>query len=136
MKSWSVTIFQMKATEHYFPLVPFILLCKVVLTFDSVDEILKCDHSNESYWAAISCGTVYYVVNSVCGQNPMVWLFKSNLFDTTFMWNFHLNNNGFQEKRDGWWPFRKIFKTANEKAFCMKGTSPMIHYTLSVSLHD
>ena len=23
--------------------------CKVVLTFESVDEILKCDHSNESY---------------------------------------------------------------------------------------
>ena len=28
------------------------------LTFKSVDEILKCDHSNESYWAVLSCGTV------------------------------------------------------------------------------
>ena len=27
----------------------FIMLCKVILTFESVDEILKCDHSNESY---------------------------------------------------------------------------------------
>ena len=27
----------------------FVMLCKVVLTFESVDEILKCDHSNESY---------------------------------------------------------------------------------------
>jgi len=27
----------------------FIMLYKVVLTFESVDEILKCDHSNESY---------------------------------------------------------------------------------------
>ena len=26
----------------------------VVLTFESVDEILKCDHSNESYWAVFS----------------------------------------------------------------------------------
>ena len=26
-----------------------VMLYKVVLTFDSVDEILKCDHSNESY---------------------------------------------------------------------------------------
>ena len=26
-----------------------IMLYKVVLTFESVDEILKCDHSNESY---------------------------------------------------------------------------------------
>jgi len=36
----------MKATEQYFPVVLFIMLYKVVLTFF---EILKCDHSNESY---------------------------------------------------------------------------------------
>ena len=39
----------MKATEHYFLVVLFIMLYVVVLTFESVDEILKCDHSNESY---------------------------------------------------------------------------------------
>ena len=39
MKSSSVTI-QMKATEQYFPVVLFIMLYKVVLTFESVDEIL------------------------------------------------------------------------------------------------
>ena len=38
-----------KATEQYFPVVLFIMLYKVVLPFESVDEILKCDHSNESY---------------------------------------------------------------------------------------
>ena len=27
----------------------FIMLYKVVLTFDYLDGILKCDHSNESY---------------------------------------------------------------------------------------
>ena len=48
----------MKATEQYFPVVLFIMLYKVVLTFESVDEILKCDHSNESYWAVLSCRTV------------------------------------------------------------------------------
>ena len=48
MKSLSVTI-QMKATELYFSVVLFIMLYKVVLTVESVDEILKCDHSNESY---------------------------------------------------------------------------------------
>ena len=47
MKSLSVTI-QMKATEQYFPVVLFIMLYKVFLSFDSVDEILKCNHSNES----------------------------------------------------------------------------------------
>ena len=35
---------------------------QVVLTFESVDEILWCDHSNESYGAVLSCGAVYYAV--------------------------------------------------------------------------
>ena len=38
-----------KASEQYFPVVLFIILYNVFLTFESVDEILKCDHSNESY---------------------------------------------------------------------------------------
>ena len=54
----------MKATEQYFPVVLFITLYKVVLTFESVYEILKCDHSNESYLAVLSCGAVYYVEQS------------------------------------------------------------------------
>jgi len=67
----------MKATEQYFPLVLFIMLYKLTLTFKSVDEILKCDHSNESYWAVLSCGAVYYAVQSdsnlwVLGWNPKV----------------------------------------------------------------
>ena len=40
---------QMKAIEQYFHVVLFIMLDKMVLNFKSVDEILKCDHSNESY---------------------------------------------------------------------------------------
>ena len=48
IKSYGVTI-QMKATEQYFPVVLFTMLYKVVLTFESEDEILWCDHSNESY---------------------------------------------------------------------------------------
>jgi len=47
MKSFSVTI-QIKATERHF-CAQFIMLYKVVQTCDSADEILKCDHSNESY---------------------------------------------------------------------------------------
>ena len=57
MKSLSVTI-QMKATEQYVPVVLFKMLYKVALTFESVDEVLKCDHSNESFWAVLSCGAV------------------------------------------------------------------------------
>ena len=51
----------MKATEKYFPVV-LSMLYKVVQTFASVDEILKCDHSNESCSAVISCCTVCYAV--------------------------------------------------------------------------
>ena len=40
---------QMKASEQYFLVVLFIMLYKVVLTSESVGEILKRDHSNESY---------------------------------------------------------------------------------------
>ena len=38
----------MKAVELYFPGVLFIMMYKVVLTFESVDEILKCDLSNKN----------------------------------------------------------------------------------------
>ena len=38
---------QVKATEQYFPVVVFIMLYKVVLSFESVDEIIKCDHQSE-----------------------------------------------------------------------------------------
>ena len=40
---------QIKATFLYFPVVLFIMLYKVVLTFESVDESTQCDLSNESY---------------------------------------------------------------------------------------
>ena len=61
MKRLSVTI-HMKATEQYFHVVLFIMLHKVVLTFEFVDETLKCDQSSESYGAVLSCGTVCYAV--------------------------------------------------------------------------
>ena len=47
MKSCGLTI-QMKATEQYFPVVMFIMPYKVVLTFESVDEILWSNHSIET----------------------------------------------------------------------------------------
>ena len=51
-----------KAIEQYIHVILFIMLCKVVLTGKSVDETLVCGNSNESYWAALSYGTVYYAV--------------------------------------------------------------------------
>ena len=74
MKSYGVTI-QMKANEQYFPVVLFIILYKMVLTFESADEILWCDHSNESYWAVLSCGTVYFAVQDVLTFGPVDEIF-------------------------------------------------------------
>ena len=82
----------MKATEQYFPVVLFIMLYKVVLTFESGDEILKCDHWDESYWAVVlSCGAVYYAVQGgsnvwVCGWNSKVWPFRWKLLSSSFLW--------------------------------------------------
>ena len=55
----------MKATEQYFPVVLFIMLYKVVLTFESVDEILKCDHlmkATEQYFPVVLFIMLYKVV--------------------------------------------------------------------------
>ena len=62
---------------------------EVVLTFESVVEILWCYHSNETSSAVLSHGTIYLVCSSnfwVCGWNPIVWPFKWNLFSSTFTW--------------------------------------------------
>ena len=48
MKCLHLTI-QMKATDKYFSVVLFIVLSMAVLMFESVDEILTFDHSNETY---------------------------------------------------------------------------------------
>ena len=60
----------MKVIEQFFPVVLFIMLYKVVLTFESVNEILKYDHWNESYWAVLSCGAVYYALQ----VGPYIWV--------------------------------------------------------------
>ena len=87
----------MIATEQYFPVVLFIMLYKIVLNLESVDEILNCVHSNESYWAVLSRGVIYYPVQGgsnfwVCWWNPKVWPFKWKLLSSTFLW-YRLFNN-------------------------------------------
>ena len=63
---------QVKAMKQYFHAVLFIMLYKMDLILKSVDETLVYDHSNESYLAVLSSGTVYYAVQGgsnlkVCG---------------------------------------------------------------------
>ena len=60
-------IIQIKSTEQYFLMVHavYCVLYKVVLIFESVEKILKCDHSNKIYRAVFSYGAVYRVLYKV-----------------------------------------------------------------------
>ena len=57
------------------------MLHNVVLTFESVDEILKCDHSNKSYRAVLYCGAVCLIFqkHNTCGPDRDI-LVKSFIF--------------------------------------------------------
>ena len=55
----------MKATEQYFPVMLFVMLYKVLLTFESVDEILKCDiqmKATEQFFPVVLFNLLYRVV--------------------------------------------------------------------------
>jgi len=96
-------LFRMKAAGSTFLGLLSFLLHKVFLTFVSVNKILWCDHSNESQWAVLCCGTVYYAAQGgsnvwVCGRNPMVWPFKWKLLSSTFV---------FYSKKV--WDFSRLF---------------------------
>ena len=51
---------------------------EVVLTFESVDEILKSGHSNETYRAELSNDPVYHAVK--CGPD-------FGFFESVTVWN-------------------------------------------------
>ena len=53
----------MKAIEQYFPVVLFVMLYRVVLTCESVDEILKCDNSNK---AIVQYFPVLFIIFASC----------------------------------------------------------------------
>ena len=46
----------MRSTEKYFAVLLYVMSFNVVPTFESVEEILKCDHLNESYRKVLFCG--------------------------------------------------------------------------------
>ena len=54
----------MKAIKQYLPVVLFIVLYKLVLTYESVDGILNCDHSSKRFLEVLACGAIYYAVQS------------------------------------------------------------------------
>ena len=61
----------MQTTEQHFPVVLFIMLYKVVLTFKAVSEI-KCDHSNARKRIVLCIGAVYSLL--LFSQNEMLVL--------------------------------------------------------------
>ena len=63
MKYKSVTT-QVIAFALWFSVVMLILLHKVVLPFESMDEILKCDHSSYSFCPMVFCSNVDYAGQS------------------------------------------------------------------------
>lgn len=64
------------STEHYIPVVLF-MLYKVVRSFESgVDEILKCDLSNENYRTILSVALFIVQESSKSGRNPQLGPFK------------------------------------------------------------
>ena len=70
MKYYGVTI-QMKPLQQYFHMVLFVL--HVVLTFDSTDEILWCDHLNETSSAVFLHNALYFIVHVII-QNESLTL--------------------------------------------------------------
>ena len=74
MKSYRMTI-QMKPLQKFF----LIVLC-IVLTFESVDAILWCYHSNETSSEILSHGTIYLVCSSkeIESVDVILWCYLSN----------------------------------------------------------
>ena len=62
---------QMKALQQYYDMVPFIKY--VVLTFASVNDIMRCEHLNETFAALLSHVTIYFL----CSFNFWSLLMKS-----------------------------------------------------------
>ena len=71
---------QTQATEQCFPVVQFIMLYKVILTFESVVEILKCAHSDENYWPVLPCDTLHFLpkgnVRKFCNCSDTITICK------------------------------------------------------------
>ena len=92
---------KMKVPQQCFPVVMFLVLYKVILTFDSVTEIFKFAHSNKRYWALISCGPVYYAVQGgpnywVHGWNSYVWPVKVQQMAQVWFLVVNFNSQSFK----------------------------------------
>ena len=80
----------MKPLQQYY-------ILYAALIFESVDEILWCDNSNETSSGILSLGrTIYFACSSnfwICGWNPMARPFKWNLFSCTLKFYYLFSSN-------------------------------------------
>ena len=77
-------------TKHYPSVVLLIMLYEVVLTFESVDEILWCGHSNETSSAVRSHSVIYYfnlLVLTIEPVDEILWCDHSNETSSAFIWH-------------------------------------------------
>ena len=105
----------MKATEQYFDVVLFIMLYKVILTFESVDEILKClTVPRLTLHRVISCDAVYQVEQGsfyfrVCRRNPVVSeTVQINALQQYYFLVVLFDDNTFQNNTDKFSPLYKL----------------------------
>ena len=80
MKSYGVTI-QMKATEQYFPVVLYIMLCKVVLTFESVEKSYGVTiqmKATEQYFPVVLFNMLCKMVLTFESLDEILWCDHSN----------------------------------------------------------
>lgn len=64
---------QPKATEQDVSVQLLTMLYEVDATFQSVDEILKCGHSSESYWAVLSVRLLVILCKVHRNFKPLYW---------------------------------------------------------------
>ena len=69
----------MKATEQYFPVALIVMLYKVVLTFESVGEILRCDDLKLMKVVYHNICLERFIILDVAIQNFIVRLLSSLL---------------------------------------------------------
>ena len=75
-----------KATEQYFPAVLFIMLNKVVLTLESVDERMTIQMKATEQYSPVVLFIMLYEVVLTFESESVDEPFKRKLLSSTFMW--------------------------------------------------
>ena len=112
-------------TGQYFSVILFInkniMLNNVVPTFESVGGVILSDHSDESYWAVLSRGSVY---DAVLGSSNFLVCqliksygepLKQNHLSSTFTYNVHFEMK-FGIYYEFWlWAFKRADRQKTNK---------------------